>query len=234
MDKPVYKRIILKISGESLSGADGRGFDADAVNKTAEMILDAKSIGVDICVVVGGGNIWRGRIGKGMDRPTADSMGMLATAINALCLSDAIIRMGGDAKVLSAINLSQVAEFYNSSNAKAYLEEGRILIFACGIGNPFFSTDTTASMRAAELGADIVFKATKVNGVYTDDPFKNPDAKKIDEISYLDILNKGLSIMDATAISLCMDNNIKILVFKMEGDNIKNAIYGQKIGTIIS
>lgn len=229
-----YKRIILKISGEALSGSTGYGIDFETVNLIADQIKEVKEMGVQIGVVIGGGNIWRGREGVGMDRTTADHMGMLATVINSLALQDALERRGVETRVQTAIEMRQIAEPYIRRRAIRHLEKGRVVIFAAGTGNPFFSTDTTASLRAAEIDAEVILLAKKVDGVYDKDPVKHKDAIKFDKLTYLDVLNRGLGVMDSTATSLCMDNNIPIIMFNLTvPGNIKNVIMGQKIGTIV-
>ncbi|MBP2073180.1 MAG: uridylate kinase [Thermoanaerobacterium sp.] len=229
-----YKRVILKISGEALSGSAGYGIDFGTVNLIADQIKEVKEMGIQIGIVIGGGNIWRGREGIGMDRTTADHMGMLATVINSLALQDALERRGVETRVQTAIEMRQIAEPYIRRRAIRHLEKGRVVIFAAGTGNPFFSTDTTASLRAAEIDAEVILLAKKVDGVYDKDPMKFKDAIKFDKLSYLDVLNKGLGVMDSTATSLCMDNNIPIIVFNLTvPGNIKNVIMGQKIGTIV-
>ncbi|ADL68937.1 UMP kinase [Thermoanaerobacterium thermosaccharolyticum] len=229
-----YKRVILKISGEALSGSAGYGIDFETVNLIADQIKEVKEMGIQIGIVIGGGNIWRGREGIGMDRTTADHMGMLATVINSLALQDALERRGVETRVQTAIEMRQIAEPYIRRRAIRHLEKGRVVIFAAGTGNPFFSTDTTASLRAAEIDAEVILLAKKVDGVYDKDPMKFKDAIKFDKLTYLDVLNKGLGVMDSTATSLCMDNNIPIIVFNLTvPGNIKNVIMGQKIGTIV-
>lgn len=230
----IYKRIILKVSGEALSGKKGYGIDFDTVNLIADEIKEVQEMGVQIGMVVGGGNIWRGREGRGMDRTTADHMGMLATVINSLALQDALEQRGVETRVQTAIEMRQIAEPYIRRRAIRHLEKGRVVIFAAGTGNPFFSTDTTASLRAAEIDAEVILLAKKVDGVYDKDPMKYPDAVKYDELSYLDVLNKGLGVMDSTATSLCMDNKIPIIVFDLTTyGNIKNVLSGKNIGTIV-
>ncbi|QSZ28242.1 UMP kinase [Aceticella autotrophica] len=229
-----YKRIILKISGEALSGKNSYGIDFDTVSLIADQIKEVKEMGVEIGMVVGGGNIWRGREGIGMDRTTADHMGMLATVINSLALQDALEHRGVETRVQTAIEMRQIAEPYIRRRAIRHLEKGRVVIFAAGTGNPFFSTDTTASLRAAEIDADVILLAKKVDGVYDKDPLKHEDAIKFDELSYLDVLNKGLKVMDSTATSLCMDNKIPIIVFDLTvPGNIKNILMNKKIGTVV-
>lgn len=235
MKKPKYKRIMLKISGEALAGDKGFGLDQPTINAIAEKIKDCSDMGVQIAVVVGGGNFWRGRTGEGMDRSRADHMGMLATVINSLALLDALEQLDVPTRVQTAIEMRQIAEPYIRLKAARHLEKGRVVIFACGTGNPFFSTDTTAALRAAEIDAEVILLAKKVDGVYDSDPNLNPDAKKFDSLSFIDVLNKGLGVMDSTATSLCMDNNIPILVFGLnDPENITRAVMGEGIGTVVS
>ncbi|MEE1013094.1 MAG: UMP kinase [Clostridia bacterium] len=235
MKKPKYKRIMLKISGEALAGDKGFGLDQPTINAIAEKIKDCSDMGVEIAVVVGGGNFWRGRTGEGMDRSRADHMGMLATVINSLALLDALEQLDVPTRVQTAIEMRQIAEPYIRLKAARHLEKGRVVIFACGTGNPFFSTDTTAALRAAEIDAEVILLAKKVDGVYDSDPNLNPDAKKFDSLSFIDVLNKGLGVMDSTATSLCMDNNIPILVFGLnDPENITRAVMGEGIGTVVS
>jgi len=230
----VYKRVVLKISGEALAGEKGFGIDFNTVNKIADEIKEVKEMGVQIGLVVGGGNIWRGREGIGMDRTTADHMGMLATVINALALQDALEQRGVPTRVQTAIEMRAIAEPYIRRRAIRHLEKGRVVIFAAGTGNPFFSTDTAASLRAAEIDAEVILLAKKVDGVYDKDPNKYKDAVKFKELSYLDVLNKGLGVMDSTATSLCMDNKIPIIVFDLTTyGNIKKVVTGKDIGTIV-
>lgn len=234
MKKPAYKRILLKLSGEALSGTKGTGLDFDMVEKTCKSIKECVDMGVEIAIVVGGGNFWRGRSSGKMDRTRADHMGMLATTINSLALCDTLEQLGVNATVQTAISMQQIAETYTKRDADKYLKEGRVVIFGCGTGCPFFSTDTTAALRAAEIGADVIFKATNVDGVYDSDPKKNPDAKKFDKLTHGDVLNLGLNVMDMTAASLCKDNGIKILVFNMDDtDNIIRATVGETLGTLV-
>lgn len=233
---PKYQRIILKLSGEALAGEQGFGIDSSVLNNVAEQLVEIRHMGVDVAVVVGGGNIWRGAAGsaKGMDRATADYMGMLATVLNALALQDALEKLGVATRVQTAIEMREIAEPYIRRKAITHLEKGYIVIFAAGTGNPYFSTDTTAALRGAEIGAEIILKATQVDGVYDSDPRKNPDAKRFRELSYIEVLRRGLGVMDATATSLCMDNNIPILVFNLGSKgNIRRAILGEDIGTYI-
>lgn len=232
--KPVYKRVLLKISGEVLAGDKGSGIDFDKVLDICHRIKECVDMGVQIAVVVGGGNFWRGRSSGKMDRTRADHMGMLATSINSLALADALEQLGVTARVQTAIEMRQIAEPYIRNKAVRHLEKGRVVIFGCGTGNPFFSTDTAAALRAAEIGADVIFKATNVDGVYDSDPKLNPDAVKYDTLTHNDVLQQGLHVMDSTAASLCMDNNIMILVFNLDNpDNIVRAMTGERIGTLI-
>lgn len=229
-----YKRVLIKVSGEAMAGEQHFGLDFDTVLKICESIKECVSLGAEVAIVVGGGNFWRGRSSGKMDRTRADHMGMLATVINALALGDALEQLGVDVRVQTAISMQQVAEPYIRNKAVRHLEKGRVVVFGCGTGNPFFSTDTAASLRAAEIDADIIFKATNVDGVYDSDPKTNPDCKKYDELKYIDVLSQGLHVMDSTAASLCMDNNIPILVFNLnDPKNIVRAICGETIGTIV-
>ena len=229
-----YKRVLIKVSGEAMAGEQHFGLDFETVLKICESIKECISLGAEVAIVVGGGNFWRGRTSGKMDRTRADHMGMLATVINALALGDALEHLGVDVRVQTAISMQQVAEPYIRNKAVRHLEKGRVVVFGCGTGNPFFSTDTAASLRAAEIDADIIFKATNVDGVYDSDPKTNPDCKKYDELKYIDVLSQGLHVMDSTAASLCMDNNIPILVFNLnDPKNIVRAICGETIGTIV-
>lgn len=231
---PKYKRVILKISGEALAGKKGFGLDHDVVGEISDQIAICNKAGVEVAIVVGGGNFWRGRSGKNMDRTRADHMGMLATVINSLALLDALEHRGIQTRVQTAIEMKSIAEPYIRGRAIRHLEKGRVVIFACGTGNPFFSTDTTAALRAAEIDAEIILLAKKVDGVYDKDPHINKDATKFEKLNYIEILNRGLGVMDSTATSLCMDNNIPILVFGLdEPKNILKAVMGEKIGTIV-
>ncbi len=230
----VYKRILLKLSGEVLAGENGHGFDFDVINEVCSYIKMCVDEGVQVGVVVGGGNFWRGRSSGSMDRTRADNIGMLATTMNSLALADTLISQGVDARVMTAIEMNKIAEPFVRDNAVRHLEKGRVVIFGCGTGSPFFSTDTTAALRAAEIGADIIFKATNVDGVYDKDPNKFADAVKFDTLSHTDVLSKGLAVMDATAASLCRDNKIAILVFNLsQPENIIKAVRGESIGTIV-
>ncbi len=232
---PKYNRVILKLSGEALSGNGGRGFDFDVIGQVADQVIEVARLGVQIGIVVGGGNIWRGRSGVGMDRTTADHMGMLATVINALAMQDALENKGMETRVLSAIEMRQIAEPYIRRRAMRHLEKGRVVIFGCGTGNPYFSTDTAAALRAAEVEADLILLAKNVDGVYNCDPKKNKDARKYDFISYIDVINQGLDVMDTTAVSLCMDNDIPIICFGVdEKDGIRRVVMGEDIGTKIN
>ena len=232
--QPIYKRVLLKLSGEVLAGEKGSGIDFDKVLEVCAAVKESVEMGVQVAIVVGGGNFWRGRSSGKMDRTRADHMGMLATTINSLALADALEQIGVTARVQTAIEMRQIAEPYIRSKAVRHLEKGRVVIFGCGTGNPFFSTDTAAALRAAEIGADVIFKATNVDGVYDSDPKKNPDAKKFDTLSHYDVLQKGLHVMDSTAASLCMDNGIEILVFNLNNpQNIVNAMVGKHNGTLV-
>ncbi|MDR1409561.1 MAG: UMP kinase [Oscillospiraceae bacterium] len=234
MLKPVYKKILLKLSGESLAGGRGTGIDVPTVLKICEPIRECARLGVQIGIVVGGGNFWRGRTSNKMDRTRADHIGMLATAMNALALTDALESLGVDARVQTAIEMSRVAEPYIRGRAIRHLEKGRVVVFGCGTGNPFFSTDTAAALRAAEIEAEVIFKATNVDGVYDSDPRKKTDAVKYDTLSYSDVLSHQLQVMDSTAASLCRDNGIPILVFNLgQPQNILRAVLGENIGTLV-
>ncbi len=236
MEKLRYNRVVLKISGEALAGSQGFGLQHDMLISVAEQVAEIRGMGVEVCLVVGGGNLWRGIAGsaQGMDRATADYMGMLATVMNALALQDALEKAGSDTRVLSAIEMRQVAEPYIRRRAIRHMEKGRIVIFAAGTGNPYFSTDTTAALRAAEIEAEAILMAKRVDGVYDSDPLKNPQATKFDSLSYLDVLSKGLGVMDSTATSLCMDNNIPVIVFDLTcKGNIRRVIMGESIGTYV-
>ncbi|AEF94367.1 uridylate kinase [Desulfotomaculum nigrificans CO-1-SRB] len=236
MVTPKYRRVILKLSGEALAGKKGYGIDPEVVYSIAKQIKDVLDLRVQLAIVVGGGNIWRGISGstKGMDRATADYMGMLATVINSLALQDALEKIDVDTRVQTAFEMRAVAETYIRRRAIRHMEKGRVVIFAAGTGNPYFSTDTTAALRAAEVEAEIILMAKQVDGVYEADPLKYPDAKKFDELSYIEVLNRGLQVMDSTAASLCMDNRIPLLVFDLNKEgNIKRAILGERIGTFV-
>ncbi len=229
-----YKRIILKLSGEALAGDKGIGIDENMLSFIAERVKKLANMGIQTAIVVGGGNIWRGRSSKSMERTTADNMGMLATVINSLALQDALERIGVETRVQTSIEMRQIAEPYIRRRAIRHLEKGRIVIFAAGTGNPYFSTDTAAALRAAEIEADVILLAKKVDGVYDSDPILNKNAKKFDRLTYIDVINKGLGVMDSTAASLCMDNKVPIIVFDLRTpDNIVKVIKGQTIGTIV-
>ena len=230
-----YKRVMLKISGEALSGANGYGCDFDVVGRIAREVKTLVDMDVEVGLVVGGGNIWRGRSGEGMDRTTADHMGMLATCITALALQDALEGIGVHTRVQTAIEMKEIAEPFIRRRAVRHLEKGRVVIFGAGSGNPYFSTDTAAALRAAEIEADVILLAKNVDGVYDKDPNKFADAKKYDKLTYMEVIEQGLQVMDTTATTLCMDNNIPILVFGIsEEGNIKKVMEGHKIGTIVS
>ncbi len=236
MSKPVYKRILLKLSGEALAGDQGFGINAQVIQSIAEGVGVAHRTGVEIGIVIGGGNIFRGiaASAQGMDRSSSDYMGMLATCINALALQDALEKIEVFTRVQSAIEMAEIAEPYIRRRAMRHLEKKRVVIFAAGTGNPFFTTDTAAALRAMEIDADIIMKATKVDGVYDKDPKKHKDAVKFESLSYIDVLNKKLEVMDSTAISLCMDNKLPILTFNLNDPaNILRAVCGEKIGTLI-
>lgn len=233
--QPKYKRVLLKLSGESLAGEAKHGIDFDIVTKICEAIKKCADAGVQIGVVVGGGNFWRGRSSGEMDRTRADHMGMLATTINALGVCDALEQLGVNVRVMTAIAMHQVAEPYIRNKAVAHLNRGNVVIFGCGTGNPFFSTDTAAALRAVEIEADVILKATMVDGVYDSDPKKNPDAKKFETISFQEVLSKDLAVMDSTASALCKDNDLPILVFSIDDpENIYRAVCGENIGTIVN
>lgn len=230
-----YKRILLKLSGESLAGNNKMGIDFDTVAKICKPIKELNKVGVQVGIVVGGGNFWRGRSSGSMDRTRADHMGMLATAINAMGVADQLEAMSVDVRVQTAITMREVAEPYIRARAIRHMEKGRVVVFGCGTGNPFFSTDTGAALRAAEIEADIIMKATMVDGVYDSDPKTNPNAVKYDKISFHDVLNKNLQVMDSTAASLCKDNNIPILVLSIvKPDNIYKAVFGETVGTLVT
>lgn len=229
-----YKRVVIKLSGEALAGEKGFGIDPPTIKRICSSIKEVFEQDVEIAIVVGGGNFWRGRLGEGMDKASADYMGMLCTVINALALQDFLEQMGVPVRVQTAIEMKEVAEPYIKRKAMRHLEKRRVVIFAAGTGNPFFTTDTTASLRAAEIDADIILLAKNVDAVYDSDPVVNPDAKKYDRLDYITVINEGLKVMDTTAITLCMDNSIPILVFGLDDpDNIMRAVRGETIGTII-
>jgi uridylate kinase len=232
-----YRRILLKLSGEALSGEKGYGIDPERAEDIAQRVKSVRDLGVDVAIVIGAGNVWRGRSGidRGMDRATADYMGMLATVMNAMALMDAMERMGLVTRVQSAIEMHAVAEPYIRRRAIRHLEKGRVVILGGGTGNPFFSTDTAAALRAMEISADVLIKATKVDGVYDADPVKYPQARRFDRLTYIETLNRRLEVMDSTAISLCMDNNLPILVLNLwNPDDLRRALYGEPIGTLVS
>ncbi|MEA4882145.1 MAG: UMP kinase [Clostridia bacterium] len=236
MSTPKYKRVVLKLSGEALAGRQGYGVDLDAVKWIAQQVGEAHALGAQIAVVVGGGNIWRGAEAsrRGMDRSTADYVGMMATVINSVVLQDALEQQGIATRVLTAMEIREVAEPYIRRRAIRHLEKGRIVIFGAGTGNPFFSTDTAAALRAAEIDAEAILMAKKVDGVYDSDPLKNPDAKLFDKLSFMEVINRGLGVMDSTAASLCMDNGIPIVVFNLLKDgNIRRALEGEAVGTLV-
>ncbi len=237
MEELKYKRILLKLSGESLSGSDGFGIDPLQAEAIAARVKQVREMGVEVAIVIGAGNLWRGKQGldRGMDRATADYMGMLATVMNAMALMDALERANVFTRVQSAIEMRAVAEPYIRRRAIRHLEKGRVVVFGAGTGNPFFSTDTAAALRAVEVDADVLIKATKVDGVYDSDPHKNPDAKKFDKLSYIDVLNRRLEVMDSTAISLCMDNKLPILVVNLwDPTALEQALRGEKVGTLVT
>ena len=232
--QPVYKRILLKISGEVLAGEQGHGFDFDVMNSICEEVKKLSNLGVEVGLVVGGGNFWRGRSGGSMDRTRADHIGMLATVMNSLALADTLEHLGIDVRVQTAIEMRAFAEPYIRNKAVRHLEKGRVCIFGAGTGNPFFSTDTCAALRAAEINAEVILKATNVDGVYDKDPNKFADAVKYDKVTHSEVLEKDLKVMDSTAASLCRDNGIKILVFNLSNpENIVKAVCGENIGTLV-
>ncbi len=235
--RPVYRRIVLKLSGEALAGGQGYGIDPPVLDRVAAEVRDVAALGVQIAIVIGGGNIFRGIAASagGMDRATADYMGMLATVINALALQDALEKSGLQTRVLSAIEMRAVAEPYIRRRAMRHLEKGRVVIFAAGTGNPFFTTDTAGALRAVEIGADAIGKATKVDGIYSADPMVHKDAERLAHVTYIDVLNRGLQVMDAAAISLCMDNKLPIIVFDLtRPGNIKRIVLGEPVGSVVS
>ncbi len=231
-----YRRILLKLSGESMAGEGKFGIDPARADDIARRIKEVHELGVDVAIVIGAGNLWRGRIGleRGMDRATADYMGMLATVMNALALMDSMERIQLITRVQSAVEMHAVAEPYIRRRAIRHLEKGRVVIFGGGTGNPYFSTDTAAALRAMEIGADVVIKATKVDGVYESDPMINPSARRFEQLSYMEFINRQLGVMDSTAISLCMDNHLPILVFNLwSSDSLRRALFGAQVGTLI-
>jgi uridylate kinase len=234
---PVYRRILVKISGEALAGAQGYGIDPDTMARIAGEISEVVQLGVQVAVVIGGGNIFRGLVASagGMERATGDYMGMLATVINALALQDAVEKAGVPTRVLSAIEMRAVAEPYIRRRAIRHLEKGRVVVFAAGTGNPFFTTDTAGALRAVEIGAEAILKGTKVDGVYTADPARDPGAIRLPRLGYIEVLNRGLQVMDATAISLCMDNKLPIVVFDLtRRGNIRRIVTGEPVGSVVS
>ena len=235
MNTTKYKRVIIKLSGEALAGEKGNGIDEGVLNAITDQIKAVKDLGVEIGIVVGGGNFWRGRQGKEMDSATADHMGMLATVINALGLQDALERKGVQTRVQTAIDIIKVAEPYILRKAISHLGKGRVVIFACGTGNPHFTTDTAAALRAADINAEVLLLAKNVDGIYDSDPKTNPNAKKYDKLSYIDFISNGLKAMDTTAITMCMENNIPVLAFGLdEKDALLRAVSGEMIGTLIT
>ncbi|MFB3072949.1 MAG: UMP kinase [bacterium] len=236
MGTPKYKRVLLKLSGEAMAGGEGVGIDPKRAEVIAREIKDVQSLGVEVAVVIGGGNIFRGMVAEaaGMERVSADYMGMLATVINALALQDALESMGVVTRVQTAIEMRELAEPFIRRRAIRHLEKGRVVIFAGGTGSPYFTTDTAASLRAMEIGAEVIMKATKVDGVYSADPLVDPSAERFDEITYLDCLQKGLKVMDSTALSLCMDNGVPIIVFNLwVPGNVGRAVKGEPVGTVV-
>lgn len=234
---PKYRRILLKLSGEALGGKGSMGIASDAVKETALQIAEVRELGVQIVIVVGGGNIFRGLSGseQGIERATGDYMGMLATVINALALQDQLEKLGIETRVQSAISMPQVAESFIRRRAMRHLEKGRVVVFGGGTGNPYFSTDTAAALRANEIGAEVILKATKVDGIYDSDPAKNPKAKRYEQVSYLDALQKQLKVMDSTAFSMCMDNKMPIIVFDLfKSHNLRRVVTGEKVGTLVT
>ena len=234
---PKYKRILLKVSGESLAGTEGYGIDPLRAEDVARRVQNIVDLGIEVAIVIGAGNLWRGKLGldRGMDRATADYMGMLATVMNAMALMDAMERAEIVTRVMSAVQMQAVAEPYIRRRAIRHLEKGRVVIFGAGTGNPFFSTDTAAALRAVEISADVLIKATKVDGVYDSDPMKNPDAKRFDRLTYIETLNRRLEVMDSTAITLCMDNHMPILVLNLWDENaLHKALNGNSVGTLVA
>jgi uridylate kinase len=235
--QPKYRRILLKLSGEALGGEKGAGICPESIRDMAQQIQEVRELGVEIVIVIGGGNIFRGAVGtqRGIERATGDYMGMLATVINALALQDALEKGGVATRVQSAITMNQVAEAFIRRRAVRHLEKGRVVIFGGGTGNPYFSTDTAAALRANEIGAEVILKATKVDGIYDCDPFKNPSAKRYSQITYLEALQKRLKVMDSTAFSLCMDNKMPIIVFDLfKPHNLRRVVLGEKVGTLVT
>ncbi len=234
MQGVAYKRVVIKLSGEALAGEKGFGIDESMIAYVVDQIQKVKQLGVEVALIIGGGNFWRGRQALTMDRSSADHMGMLATVMNSIAVQDALEAAGIPTRVQTALTITRVAEPYILRKALRHLEKNRVVIFACGTGNPFFSTDTGAALRATEIHADVLLLAKNIDGVYDSDPRKNPDAKKIDEISYIDVIKRGLQAMDTTAISLCMENRVPIIAFALrEQDGLVRAVQGERIGTII-
>lgn len=233
MSEPVYKRVLLKISGEALSGGTGFGINNDVLNKISLGIKELNDVGVEVAVVVGGGNFWRGRTSQGMDRTTADYIGMLATVMNAMALQDSLENVGVPTRVQTGIEMRQVAEPYIRRRAVRHLEKKRVVIFGAGTGNPYFSTDTAAALRAAEMEADVILLAKNVDAVYDKDPKVHKDAKKFENLTYMEVINRELKVMDSTATSLCMDNKITIKVFELSTENIIKVVYGENVGTTV-
>ena len=234
--RPVYRRIVLKLSGEALAGSQGYGIDPPVLDRVGAEVRDVTELGVQVAIVIGGGNIFRGIAASaaGMDRATADYMGMLATIINALALQDSLEKAGLQTRVLSAIEMRAVAEPYIRRRAIRHLEKGRVVIFAAGTGNPFFTTDTAGALRAVEIGADAIVKATKVDGIYSADPKKDPMARRIEKVTYIEVLNQGLGVMDTTAISLCMDNRLPIIVYDLKhSGSLRRILLGEHVGTLV-
>lgn len=234
MAKAIYKRVIIKLSGEALAGEKGSGIDQKVLDKVVDQIIEVKNLGVQIGIIVGGGNFWRGRQGTEMDRSTADHMGMLATVINALAIQDALERKGAPTRVQTALTITRVAEPYILRKAMNHFEKGRIVIFACGTGNPYFTTDTAAALRSAEIGAEVLLLAKNVDGIYDSDPKLNPNAKKLKTVSYMEFIDNHLKAMDVTAITTCMENKIPVLAFGLFEENaLMRAVTGEEIGTLI-
>ena len=237
MSTPAYQRVLLKLSGEALMGKRDYGIDPVVADQIASEIIEVRQLGVELAVVIGGGNIFRGLAAsaRGMDRTTADNMGMLATVMNALALSDALERLGADTRVLTAIEMRTVAETFIRRRAIRHLEKGRVVLFAAGTGNPYFTTDTAAALRAMEIRADVIMKATKVDGIYTADPMLDPTATRLDSLSHIEVLERRLNVMDSTAISLCMDNKLPIVVFNLTTPgNVLRAVMGEAVGSVVT
>ena len=232
-EQPMYKRVLLKISGEALSGGTGFGINNDVVSEISLGIKKLNDVGVEVAVVVGGGNFWRGRTSQGMDRTTADYIGMLATVMNAMALQDSLENIGVPTRVQTGIEMNKVAEPYIRRRAVRHLEKGRVVVFGAGTGNPYFSTDTAAALRAAEMEADVILLAKNVDAVYDKDPKEHPDAKKFTKLSYMEVINREIKVMDSTATSLCMDNKITIKVFELNTENIIKVVYGEDVGTTV-